>query len=124
MPLAYRIDPDQRLVIITGDYAEPGEWRQLLTAVVEDPEYRRGSSFVRDLRHSANPVDAAAVMGIIAVVREFWPQLGTYRAVMVTRHGVDVPAVMAEALALDERMPLRAFTSYQEAIQWATEGRS
>lgn len=124
MALSYRIDAAQQLVIITGDYAEPDEWRHLLSSIVADPAYRRGSSFVRDLRQSTHPVDAAAVMGIIAVVREFWPKLGTHRAVMVTRHGLDVPAVIAEALATDQRMPLRAFTSYQEAIEWVTEGRT
>jgi len=30
MPLTYRIDAVQRIVTITGDYAEPAEWRELL----------------------------------------------------------------------------------------------
>jgi hypothetical protein len=124
MALAYRIDPARQLVIITGDYAEPDEWRILLTNIVEDPAYRPGSSFIRDLRTSEHPVGAQAVMGIIAVVREFWPRLGTHRAAMVTRNVIDVPAVIAEALASDERMPLRAFTSYDEALAWVSEGRT
>ena len=124
MPLTYRIDSARQLVIITGDYAEPDEWRILLTAVAGDPAYRPGSSFIRDLRASEHPVDAQAVMGIIAVVREFWPRLGTHRAAMVTRHTIDVPAVIAETLASDERMPLRGFTSYDEAVDWVSEGRA
>jgi len=43
---------------------------------------------------------------------------------MVTRNVIDVPAVIAEALASDERMPLRAFTSYDEALEWVSEGRT
>ena len=124
MALVYRLDPARQLVIITGDYAEPDEWRILLTNIVEDPTYRPGSSFIRDLRASEHPVSAQAVMGIIAVVREFWPRLGTHRAAMVTRNVIDVPAVIAEALASDERMPLRAFTSYDEALAWVSEGRT
>ena len=124
MALAYRLDPAGQLVIITGDYAEPDEWRKLLTNVADDPNYRRGSSFIRDLRTSQHPVDAQAVIGIIAVVREFWPRLGTHRAAMVTRQVIDVPAVIAEALASDERMPLRAFTSYDEALEWVNRGRT
>ena len=124
MALAYRLDPAGQLVIITGDYAEPDEWRKLLTNVADDPNYRRGSSFIRDLRTSQHPVDAQAVIGIIAVVREFWPRLGTHRAAMVTRQVIDVPAAIAEALASDERMPLRAFTSYDEALEWVNRGRT
>jgi hypothetical protein len=124
MALSYRIDPAGPLVIITGDYAEPDEWRATLARIAEDPAYRTGSSFIRDLRQSEHPVSAQAVMGIIGVVRDFWPRLGTHRAAMVTRHRIDVPAVVAEALASDERLPLRAFTSYQDAVQWVNEGRT
>lgn len=118
MPLAYRIDAGLRIVIITGDYAEPAEWRTLLGAVLHDPEYQRGFSFIRDLRASEHPVSAQSVVGIIAVVREHWEKLGAHRAAIVTRPGVDMPAVMAEALAEDEQIPLRAFTSFEDALAW------
>jgi hypothetical protein len=121
MPLAYRIDPLQRIVTITGDYAEPAEWRTLLAEVSADPEYHRGFSFIRDLRASEHPVSAQAVIGIIAVVRAYWEKLGVYRAAIVTRPGVDVPAMMAAALAEDEHIPLRAFTLYDDALAWVTE---
>jgi hypothetical protein len=118
MALTYRIDAGRRIVIITGDYAEPAEWRALLGAVLHDPEYRQGLSFIRDLRASQNPVSAQSVVGIIAVVREHWQKLGAHRAAIVTRPGVDMPAVMAEALADDEKIPLRAFTSFEDALAW------
>jgi hypothetical protein len=121
MPLSYRIDPEQRLVTITGDYAEPGEWRTLLTDVLHDPAYRPGSGFLRDLRASAHPVSAEAVIGIIAVVREFWPQLQTRRAAILTGPGVDIPAVIAHALADHEGLPLRAFNRYDDALQWLND---
>ena len=123
MPLSYRIDEALGAVIITGDYAEPDEWRTLLGAVALDAKYRRGYSFVRDLRASMHPVGPQTVVGIIAVVRKFWPVLGAHRAAIVTRPGIDLPAVIAEALAEDEQIPLRAFTSYAEAVQWLQEGR-
>jgi len=40
---------------------------------------------------------------------------------MVTRPGVDVPAVIAHALAEVEHIPLRAFTSYDDAMSWLSE---
>lgn len=107
---------------ITGDYAEAAEWRALLDALARDPAYRRGFLFLRDLRTSVRPVGAETVLGIIAVVREFWSQLGVRRAAMLTRPGIDVPAMMAAALAEDEDLPLRAFTSYDDAVSWLREG--
>jgi hypothetical protein len=122
MALAYQIDPAQRIVTITGDYAEAGGWRVLLSSIAADPDYRPGSSFIRDLRASAHPVSAEAVIGIIAVVREFWGALGAHRAAIVTRPGIDDPAVVAHALADHEQIPLRAFTSYDDAVAWLREG--
>ena len=116
--LSYAIDSDAQLVTITGDYADAAGWRALLSAVAADPRYRRGSGFIRDLRAAEHPVDAKTVIGIIAVVREFWDVLGVSRAAMVTRLAIDTPATVAEALAHDQRVALRAFTSYDEAVAW------
>ncbi len=121
MPLTYRIDAGQRIVTITGDYAEPAEWRQLLGAVAQDPAYARGFSFIRDLRWSEHPVSAESVIGIIAVVREFWERLGAHRAAIVTRPGIDNPAMIAHALADHEQLPLRAFTTLEDALAWIRE---
>jgi hypothetical protein len=124
MPLTYRIDPARELVTITGDYAEPAEWRVLLSAVAADSAYRRGFSFIRDLRASEHPVSAQTVIGIIAVVRQFWVQLGARRAAVVTGPGIDLPAMMAQALADDAHIPLRAFSSWEDAVSWLREGQT
>jgi hypothetical protein len=121
MPLAYAIDRGESTVTITGDYAEPDEWRVLLTAVSRDPHYTRGFSFIRDLRTSEHPVSAQTVVGIIGVVREFWEQLGVHRAAILTRPGIDFPAVIAQALADDQEMPLRVFTAIDDAKRWVRE---
>jgi hypothetical protein len=118
MPLSYSIDRVNAIVTITGDYAEGADWRVLLTNVARDPNYQRGFCFLRDLRSSAHPVTAEAVVGIIAVVREFWDQLGVPRAAIVTRPGIDIPAVVAQALAAEEHIPLQVFTSYDDAVSW------
>jgi hypothetical protein len=116
MALAYRIDAD--IVTITGDYAESGQWMALLGAIARDPAYRPGASFLRDLRGSAHPVSAEAVIGIIAVVRTFWARLGVRRAAIVTGPVESDPAVIAHALADAEDIPLQAFTSYDDAVAW------
>lgn len=75
------------------------------------------------MRASEHPVTAAAVIDIITVVREFWAPLAVHRAAVLSRPGIDPPALVAHALAEDQRLPLRAFTSYDEAIAWLTDGR-
>ena len=121
--LDYSIDDDLRIVTIVGDYAEAAEWRALLEAVAGDPRYQGGYSFLRDVRSSAHPVTPAAVIDIITVVGEFWQPLRVHRAAVLSRPGIDPPALVAHALAEDLRLPLRAFASYDEAIAWLTEGR-
>jgi len=118
MALDYQIDAVDRIVTITGDYTDGAGWRTLLTAVAGDPDYRRGFGFLRDVRSSEHPVDAATVMGIIAVVREFWDVLGVTRAAILTRRTVDNAAVMAHALAEEEHLAIRAFNSYEDAVRW------
>jgi hypothetical protein len=121
MPLRYCLDASRQIITITGDYAEPGEWRVLLDAIAADPDLARGYGFLRDLRASANPVSPESVVGIIAVVRQFWDALGARRAAIVTRPGIDLPAAVAHALAEDEHLPLRAFNSYEDALAWLAE---
>jgi hypothetical protein len=122
MPLTYRIDAEQEIVTITGDYADAEGWRTLLGSVARDPAYRRGFGFIRDLRASAHPVDAATVVRIVAVVREFWTALHVRRAAIVMGPKHDDPALIAHALADHDHLPLRAFTSYDDAVKWVREG--
>jgi hypothetical protein len=123
MALQYDLDAAQQIVTITGDYAEPEEWRALLVALAQDPNYPGGYSFLRDVRASVRPVTAQSVMGIIALVREFWEQLKVHRAAIVTRPAIDAPAMIAHALAEDQRIPLRAFNSYDDALAWLKDDR-
>lgn len=118
MPLSYAIDSEKGIVTITGDYAEAADWHALLSNVARDPAYRRGFSFLRDLRASTHPVGVETVVRIIAVVRRFWDQLGVRRAAILTRPGIDSPAVVAQALAEDAHMAMDVFTAYEDAIAW------
>ena len=118
MPLAYVIDRDQRLVVITGEYAEPGEWTDLLGRILSDPRRQPGFAFLRDVRATTRPVDAATVIEIMAVVGKFWPHLQPSRAAILTPVDVEAAALVAVAVADAERLPFRVFQSYDEAIQW------
>jgi hypothetical protein len=118
MPLAYIIDRDQRLVVITGEYAEASEWADLLGRVLSDPRRQPGFAFLRDLRGATAAVNAATVVQIMAVVRRFWPHLQPSRAAILTPIDVDAAALVAVAVADTERLPFRVFKSYDDAIQW------
>jgi hypothetical protein len=118
MALSYTIDETKQLVIITGEYSVAAEWHDLLARVLADPRRRPGFGFLRDLRDATRPVDAAAVVAIIGVVRHFWPHLRPSRAAILTRNDIDPAAMVAHALADAENMPLQAFNTYEAAMAW------
>jgi hypothetical protein len=118
MPLSYRIDARQRLITIVGEYADAAEWRALLQRVYEDPQRQPGFAFLRDLRDATTPVDAATVIAIMDVVGRFWPLLQPRRAAVLTPREIDPAAFTAHAIADAERLPLKMFSSYDEAIEW------
>lgn len=122
MPLTYHIDPVQGIVTIAGDYADAAAWHALLSAVAGDPAFRPGLCFIRDLRSSQHPVSVETVVAIIAVVKQFWSRLGVRRAAIVIGAGTDAPAMVAHALADDHDIALRAFTRYDDAVQWLRDG--
>ena len=118
MALSYSIDEAEQLVTITGEYSAADEWKDLLARVLADPRRRAGFAFLRDLRQATHPVDAATVIAIISVVRQFWPRLRPRRAAILTRHDIDPAAMVAHALADADNLPLQAFNSYEAALEW------
>jgi hypothetical protein len=122
MPLSYTIDRAQRLITIEGEYAHADEWRELLRRVYEDPQREAGFGFLRDLRGAKHPVDAAAVLGIMNVVRHFWPLLQPGRAAVLTPREFDAAALTAHAIADAEHLPLKVFSAYDDAIEWLQSG--
>ncbi|HEY3159131.1 MAG TPA: hypothetical protein VGJ78_09260 [Vicinamibacterales bacterium] len=124
MPLAYTIDADERLIVITGDYADAGEWRTLLARVMNDERRAPGFAFLRDLREASRPVDAETVVQVMEVVRRFWPYVQPSRAAILTRHDENPAALVAHALADAQQLPVRAFNSHDEAMAWLREGLS
>ena len=122
MSLAYAIDADARLIVITGEYADADGWRELLAAVLHDPRREPGFAFLRDLRQATTPVDAATVIGIMEAVRRFWPLLQPSRAAILTPREFDTAALTAHAIADTDHLPIRMFTSYDAALEWLSGG--
>jgi hypothetical protein len=122
MPLTYAIDAELNLVTITGEYAAVSEWHELFVQLLTDPRRKAGMGFLRDLRGATTPVDVETVLGIIRVVRRFWPELQPSRGAILTPLAIDPAALVAHALADAQHIPLRTFTSYDEALSWLREG--
>ena len=118
MGLSYSIDVAEQLVTITGEYSAAQEWQELLGRILADPRRGPGFAFLRDLRQATRPVDAATVVAISAVVRQFWPHLRPKRVAILTRNEIDPAAMVAHALADADNMPLQAFNSYDAAMAW------
>ena len=116
--LVYTIDPDQGLLTIAGEYAGPEEWKSVLSRVLADPRCRPGLFMLRDLRDATTPTSAETVVEVINVVREFWPKLQLSRYAVVTSLNLDPAALVAQALADREQLPMRIFTTREEALQW------
>ena len=123
MALSYAIDPVEGLVTITGDYADAPEWRRLAGEISRDPDYRRGMSFIRDVREASNPETDEGILAVMQVVREVWTPLGVRAAAIVTQGKMEPRALMAFALAQDERLAVDVFTSYEDALRWLRRTR-
>ena len=122
MPLTYTIEPTQRVITILGEYADADEWKTLLARVLNDPRRQPGFGFLRDLRGASTPVSADTVVGIMDVVRGFWPLLQPARAAVLTPRDVDTAALTAHAIADASDIPLRVFNAYEDALEWLCRG--
>lgn len=120
MGLSYSIEEALNLIVITGEYADAPEWERLMVRVVADPRRRPGCIVLRDQRGGTRPVDAATVIAIMAVVRRYWEKLDMRRAAILMQPDRDSPALVAHAVADAENLPIRAFTSYDVALEWLT----
>jgi hypothetical protein len=118
MLLAYTIDPVQRLITITGEYAGRDAWQDVLSRVLGDPDLQPGLNLLRDLRGATTPTNAETVIEVISVVCAFWPKLQLSRYAVVTPRSMDPAALVAQALADREDLPMRIFTTHEEATQW------
>ena len=121
MGLSYSVDDDLNLVTITGEYADAPEWERVLERILTEGRSRPGCVILRDQRGGTRPVDAATVIAIMDVVRRYWDKIGVRRAAVVMPTNFDPPALIAQALAEDHDMPIRAFQSADDAVDWLTD---
>jgi hypothetical protein len=122
VPLDYVIDQEQRLITITGGYADAEEWKMLLGRVLNDPRHESGFAFLRDLRRVPVSTDPEQIARVTEAIRAFWPHLQPCRGAVVTAGRSEMAALGADALAITHRLPVRMFESYQAAVTWLQSG--
>ena len=121
MALHYTIDETQRLVTVVGQHGNEEDWKALLSRVFHDPRYRSGFAFLRDLRAETTVLDAASARRMMLAVSGFWTYLQPSRAAIVT--SAEVPLDMAAHIFADrDALPVRVFTSYEQAREWLRHG--
>jgi CheY-like chemotaxis protein len=122
VPLAYHVDPTERLVTITGEYGTADDWKRLLSHILHDPLLQPGFKFLRDRRGAAADVDVDTVVAVVDAIRRFWPHIQPSRAAVLISRECDPRAVAASELADGHGLSIKAFTSYASAVKWLDEG--
>jgi hypothetical protein len=122
MPLSYVIDPIERMVTITGEYADANELAHLLARLIADARRQPGFVFLRDVRDVTTATAPENVLEAFDTLRRLWTQLQPRRIALVATRRLDSAASMAHALAYAEQLPMRMFTSYGEALEWLRGG--
>jgi hypothetical protein len=118
MALDYTVYPDQRLVVISGEFTSPSEWMVLAGRLLGDTRVNAGFAFLRDLRGIHHTHSATTVLSVFRVVQRFWPNFNPFKGAIVTDDGNHHAAQVAQALADSSDLPIRVFTSYEEAVEW------
>lgn len=116
--LAYTVDPAHRLVTITGEYANAADWLKLAGKVLRDKRVKAGFAFLRDLRGAKKVPDASVVVAAFQVVQRFWPSVTPLKAAILTDSDDNSAVLVAQALADSHNLPIRVFTTYEEAVEW------
>ena len=120
--LAYSISATERLVTITGQVGTIEDWRALLMSILHDPQLQPGFAFLRDRRGSVASVEGATIIGVVDAIRRFWPHIQPSRAAILVSEASDAGAAAAHALADAHGFCVRAFKSYDDAIEWLRQG--
>ena len=116
--LTYTIDPASRIVVITGEYSDRGQWEELASRLFADPAFGPGYAFLRDLRNARVTATDTNILEVFDLVRKVWPRIQATRAAIVTRRDDATSAMMTQALADGEHLPIRAFDSLDLAMEW------
>jgi hypothetical protein len=126
MPLHYRIDTSQSLVYLTAvDPLTFVDWQATLNAVLADPHFKTGLSFISDRRRVVADKSMEDLPKMAGYLRQHARDLGRCRWAVVVpvdvkpAHGWAV--VASELVAGSTQIEPAVFTDVNAAVAWATK---
>jgi hypothetical protein len=126
MPLHYRIDTSQSLVYLTAvDPLTFVDWQATLNAVLADPQFKPGLSFISDRRRVVADKSMVDLPKMAGYLRQHARELGQCRWAVVVpvdvkpAHGWAV--VASELVAGSTQIEPAVFTDVNAAVAWATK---
>lgn len=119
MPVTYRIDRDELLVLVTITRAAFFyEWEGAMLSVLTDPNFRPGHRFLIDRRGAPAP-SSDFIKRVVAFNDAHRGELGEGRRAVVVDNKADFDmGRMAEAFSEGSPSPIRVFTDFDEARRW------
>jgi hypothetical protein len=119
MPVQYRIEPAQRVVMITHTgLVDVPCWSRTMDAVLADAAHQPGFSFLVDRRAAPAP-SVQLARAIADYLRQHSRELGDSRAAIVVQdHAGYGMARMQEVLNATANFESRAFTDIDAAAAW------
>jgi hypothetical protein len=115
--LEYTIDREQRLIAITGAYANATAWLLLMGQLRRDPQLIPHCGVLCDVRSASCPPTAATLRATFNVLGRFWPEIKPRKLAFVTDIGDPTPILVC-ALAVEHGLRLDVFTSLDAALEW------
>lgn len=120
MSLTFSIDPEARLVTLSGArIPDFEEWQGVMRAVLRHPEFQPGFDFLTDRRDAAEAPTADYLRRAVGFLDLQRDALGSCRwALVVTTPASFGMGRMAEALCGDTSVTARVFTDLGHAHAW------
>ena len=123
MAITSRIDPHEHIVYLTtvGD-SSFAEWKSAMEAILADPSYRPGFTFLSDRRNQSDVPSANFAHEAVDFLARHSTEMGSFRWAAVTANtAVYGMARMFSIISELKGVRAQAFTDYDEALAWVRE---
>ena len=121
MPITYRIDLDDNLLLVVmAGRLTPAERMQTMLAWINDPTFRPGLDTFCDLTAAESTPDLAELREIVATISEHSPRIGAKKVALLTSKPITFGvARVFGALAELEETPLQVKVFNDRSTAWA-----
>jgi hypothetical protein len=124
MPWSYRVDPDARLLLVTGEGVVTQDERfSAIRAWLDDKDYRPGFNTLLDLTGAVSTPTMADMSEIITFIQRRAERIGRKKLAAVTARAATYGVMRQfQTLATSDPLQVRIFDSREAALAWLREG--